>query len=175
MVLNVPLSADHRLLTIVQFNALRGFLFNMSILSLLHHFPPGCPHSLNIPRFNHVTPSKIPVDLRPTLIQQSKPHPFWMDTLPFPRIRDNMIFLAGTYDEDDLYSDLGRDIYEGFEDTERRGFVSWKDPWSADGWEISDGFAKKWGFLLAGCSEEIALTNKWRRMRDEEDLVVELE
>jgi hypothetical protein len=40
---------------------------------------------------------------------------------------------------------------------------------------MSEGFAKKWGFVLKGCEEEINATNKWRALRDEEPLVIELE
>jgi hypothetical protein len=33
---------------------------------------------------------------------------------------------------------------------------------------------RKWGFLLRGCGEIIEVTNRWRAVRDEEPLVVEV-
>jgi hypothetical protein len=59
-------------------------------------------------------------------------------------------------------------------DSFRRVMV-WRDPWSVTGWEMSAGFAKKWGFLLKGCGEMIEASNSWRRARGEEELVFEVE
>jgi hypothetical protein len=170
-----PLSPDHCLITLVQYNVVRALLLNMSILSTLDRLPLGCGHSLLIPCFGTVPPAMVPPDLRPSALQSSTPHPFWIDAIPFPRVRDNLVLMSGRYDSDDLFYDLGRGLYEGFDSVERRGYLVWGEPWCARGWEVSEGFVRKWGFLLAGCEEEVmGATNRWRSMRGEDGLVVEV-
>jgi hypothetical protein len=167
-----PLSADHCLITLVQYNVVRSVIFNMSILSILGHLPIGCSNSFMVPVFGTVLPEAIPRDLQPTFLQITTQHEAWIDAIPFPRLRDNLILLAGKYNSTDLRLDLGQRLYEGYDDTYRRGFLVWGQPWSMQGWEVSDGFIQKWGFLLEGCQEVIESTNHWRKIRGEERLVV---
>jgi hypothetical protein len=172
--ISFPLSADHRLITLVQYNVIRGVMLNMAILSLTGHLPKGCPEALQTPSLGVVPPERVPYSLRQTLLQQSTPHVWWIRPIPFPAMRDNLIRLYGQYSGDDFLHDLGNGLYEGFDDVERRGFLVWGDPWQTDGWEVSEGFVEKWGFLLKGCTELIDSTNKWREMRGEDRLVVEV-
>jgi hypothetical protein len=162
------LPADHRLLTLVHYNVLRAMLLNMSILSLLDNFPGTCGPVLSIPSFGVIPPHQIPPDLRPTLVQSSRPHPFWIDAIPFPKMRENIIVHLGTYDIDELRRDFGEGLYEGFDDVERRCCLVWGESWSMRGWEMSEGFMKKWGFLLQGCSTLVGSTNYWREIRGED-------
>ena len=53
--------------------------------------------------------------------------------------------------------------------------IAWSPPWDIGGWEVSEGFLKKWGWLLRGCGEVLEATNRWRTMRGDEDLIAELE
>ncbi|MCJ1404790.1 hypothetical protein MMC11_008016 [Xylographa trunciseda] len=172
--LSFPLSADHCLITLVQYNVVRAIMFNMSILSMMDHLPLGCGESLQIPRFGTIPPDMIPSDLQSSPLQKSIPHLFWIDAIPFPKVRDNLILMSGKYDSDDLFYDLGQGLYEGFDDAERRGYLVWGDPWSLYGWEISEGFVRKWGFLLAGCADVIESANRWREIRGEDRLIVEV-
>lgn len=162
------LSADHCLLTLVHYNVLRAVLSNLSILSLLSNFPPTCGPLLNIPSFGVVPPHLIPPDLQPTPLQNQTPHPFWIDAIPFPGMRDNLILHLGQYDIDDLRFDFGEGLYVGFDDVERRCCLVWGQPWSIRGWEVSEGFIKKWRFLLQDCSTIIDSTNYWRGIRGED-------
>lgn len=171
---NFPLSADHCLITLVQYNVVRAMLFNMSILSMMDYFPLGCGRSLQIPRFSAIAPDMIPSDLQPTPLQNSRPHLFWINAIPFPKLRNNLILMSWKYDSDELIYDLAQGLYEGFDDAERRGYLVWGDPWRADGWEVSEGFVRKWGFLLAGCADVIESTNHWRDVRGEERLILEV-
>lgn len=97
------------------------------------------------------------------------PHPLW---------RDNMIKAAGTYDDDDLWADTIGGLFDGFpgDEVERRGLVAWSPVWDPSGWEMSEGFMRKWGWLFEGF-EHVALeaTNRWRRQRGEEPLVWEVD
>lgn len=43
-------------------------------------------------------------------------------------------------------------------------------PWESHGWEIGEGFVRKWGFLLD--EEILSGTNFWRAQRGEEALVL---
>lgn len=169
-----PLSADHCLITLVQYNVLRALLFNMSILSILDNLPVACALSLQIPTFGVVTPDMIPLDLQPTSLQKRTAHPFWIDAIPFPKMRDNLIVNMGNFDSYDFCYDLGQGLYEGFDDVKRRGCLVWGEPWSMLGWEISEGFLEKWGFLLEDCANVIEVTNRWRHIRGEDHLVLEL-
>jgi len=89
-------------------------------------------------------------------------------------MRDNMIMLTGKYDHDELCSDLVGGLFEGFNDLEMRGVLVWADPWHPSGWEVTEGFVKKWGFLLKGCRELVEATNKWRELRNEDKLIIEV-
>ncbi|EED22407.1 conserved hypothetical protein [Talaromyces stipitatus ATCC 10500] len=170
----LPLSPDHCLITLVQYNVIRAMLFNVAILSLLDYLPKGCPNTLSIPQLGTIPAQDVPPDLQYTALQQTTPHSYWISVIPFPQLRDNLILLAGTYDEYEFCCDLGLGIYEGFDDVERRGFLVWGQAWHGHGWEISEGFIRKWGFLLKGCSELIESTNYWRELRGEDRLIVEI-
>lgn len=169
-----PLSADHCLITLVQYNVIRALVFNMAILSILDYLPPGCSDDLGVPSLEVTPVDKIPPDLQYTPLQRSTPHEYWISAFPFPAMRDSLISLSGQYDSRDLFQDLVQGLYEGLDDAERRGFLVWGQSWRMHGWEVSEGFVSKWGFLLKGCPELIESTNRWREMRGDDTLIVEI-
>jgi hypothetical protein len=114
----------------------------------------------------------IPSDLQTTSLQRSRIPPFWVNALPFPKLRDNLILMADRYDSHELLLDLGLRVYEGFNDIERCGFLVWGHPWLATSWEVSEGFVRRWGFLLKGCPEVVNSADRWRILRGEERLVL---
>ena len=62
-----PLSADHCLITLVQYNVIRAMLFNMGILSILDCLPLECSLAFGISFLGTTTaPETIPPDLQPT-------------------------------------------------------------------------------------------------------------
>jgi hypothetical protein len=75
---------------------------------------------------------------------------------------------------DELSADVYGGLFEGFSDLEAQGLLLWGDPWRQDSWELTEGFIKKWGFLLKGCVELVEATNRWRESRGEDRLVVEV-
>lgn len=99
-----------------------------------------------------------------------------MDMLPSPQFRDNMIIALQNpdFDEDDWHIDIVGGLWEGYSDVEMRGIVAWSDPWSPNGWEVSEGFAKKWGYLLKGCKDMLDATNRYRAIRGEDDMFWEV-
>jgi len=168
-----PLSVDHQLFTLIQCNTLRGALTNMSILlhlngRSLEGWSDFYTEDLPAP------PDTAPPSLRPTYLQKTIPHESWVDILPYPAMRDNILLNQDDMDVDALCEDFVGGMEKGLSEVESRGLILWGEPWREDGWEISEGFARKWSFLLKGCAALIDATNKWRETRGEERLVEEL-
>jgi hypothetical protein len=157
----------------MQYNVLRATMTNLAILSLLDTLPIECCAARELIDLLP-TPDSIPPNFRPTPLQLSVPHDYWIDAFPVPEMRDNLIRLQGTYDQDELCLDLCGGLYEGFDEIEMRGMLVWADPWRSDGWEVTEGFVKKWGFMLRGCGSLIDATNRYRTSRGEDRLVVEV-
>ncbi|KAJ1324070.1 DUF3425 domain-containing protein [Microdochium nivale] len=190
-VLDLPLSSDH-LIVIVQFNVLRGLLSNMASLrrvdELRERYPEMAPPLFPAPasddddddssrhqppKHDHIHP--IPPELLPTHVQRTTPHGDWIDYAPDGQMRDNLIRHEHAFDQDELLRDLlGSVCASGAGGEQGCGLIVWTDPWSPRGWELTEGFARKWGFLVAGCVELLASTNRWRAARGEEPLAVEL-
>ncbi|MCJ1401499.1 hypothetical protein MMC11_004713 [Xylographa trunciseda] len=188
-----PLSCDN-LLTLVQFNVLRAIITNISLLRLTSVFfpspsaPPAVPPS----------PSLIPPPLRPTPLQLSTPHLPWIDIFPHPVVRDNLIRAGSAIDNHDMCLDIVGEVCggsgpcevlgmewdaskvvvrekdDGEPEKELRGVLVWADPWDACNWELTEGFLRKWGWMVRGATDLIEASNEWREKRGEDRLVVEL-
>ncbi|KAJ5769448.1 hypothetical protein N7520_004007 [Penicillium odoratum] len=122
--------------------------------------------------FNLKQPSysveRIPHCLRPTFLQLHVPHHPWLDFFPFPSMRDCMILAGDGFDDDDLCHDL-----MAFWDTRNTAatLLVWGDSWDANNWEVTEGFAHKWKWLLRDSPELLASTNRWRKSRGERPIV----
>ena len=80
----------------------------------------------------------------------------------------------GSIDEDELCRDMVGGLYEGYNNLEEAGILVWSDPWHVSGWVITEGFATKWGRLIKDCREIVDASNKWRELRYEDRLIVEI-
>lgn len=178
-----PLAPDHYLLTLIQYNVMRAVITNLSLCQILQQLPLECRAALNIPLIHH-PPSTLPPTFTKTKIQREMEHNSWIDAVVCAQLRDNLILAAAgrmqgcegrKLDEDELCDDVCGGLYEGYDDSAARGLLVWSDPWRVSSWEISPGFAAKWGFLLRGCREMVESTNRWREARGEEPLVIEVE
>jgi hypothetical protein len=168
-----PLPIDHRLLILVQYNVLRAIQTNVSILGLHRLTTLECTRCTGaMPLFP--IPTQLPAGLAPTALQQITPHEPWIDLIPCPKMRDNAITCK--FDDDELRSDLIGGLYGAWDSSiiEKNGMLVWSDPWDVRGWELTEGFVKKWGFLIRGCREMIQATNAWRLARSEEPLAIEI-
>lgn len=85
-------------------------------------------------------PPDLPENLQPTPLQLTTPHPVWIDRLPFPRMRDNVILLADTIDMVQFYVDLT--LNESFE---VKDDMPSHDPAA---YRIVPEFKAKWGYLF---------------------------
>lgn len=172
-----PLCPDH-LITLLQFNALRAIAVNRTLISGILTTPLDCGsdeeviHVIPYP----AKPELLPPSLIPTILQQTVPHPDWIDTFPCPEARDRLILAIGKFDEDDLWADCIGGLFEGFPDDEmeRRGLIAWSPPWDISGWEMSEGFMRKWGWMVKGIPGPLESTNRWRIHRGDDPLMEEV-
>lgn len=159
-----------QLLTLIQFNVFRALVSNTSTLGFTRDWLQEdaiSPWSSK----NESIISSCPASLRPTAVQRTIEHHPWIDLFPIPRMRDNMLLAGDSYDEYELCNDL-----VDFCDvpSERTGLIVWGEPWDPSGWEISESFSKRWGWVVRGCVELLASTNYWRKQRGEDALVIPL-
>lgn len=156
------------LLSVMQFNILRGIISN--ILSL------GMTVELLqediVSQFNTKSPwapdmAALPPSLRPTALQKQIVHHPWIDPFPVPSVRDLLLRMDGHYDD----FELCKDLFEQCDPkTGKPGLIIWSDPWDAHGFELSDHFVKKWGWMFKECADICQSTNYWRARRGEKPL-----
>ncbi|TDZ35474.1 hypothetical protein C8035_v009294 [Colletotrichum spinosum] len=101
-----------------------------------------------------VDPALLPEYMRPTALQAA--------------MRDNFLRVVaehgeGFVDEDDMCRDIV-DVGAGA-GVEDSALIAWGEPWDPRGWEATEPFLRKWGWLLNGCPEMLEGTNYWREQR----------
>lgn len=193
------------MLHLIHFNVFRGFASNKLMLAEranhvailrsgrtavnIMEVPASCPI---------ITKSAegAPTNLLPTEVQRELPHPFWIDCVPFPAMRDNLILYQHQFDHAEFIKDTVGNILDllpftkrngrtippgarrlrvigGREDSmtaDRAGFVLWSDSYLIESWEVTPSFLERWGWALQGCEELMSSTNRWRKMRGEAPL-----
>ncbi|KAF5002551.1 hypothetical protein FDECE_10581 [Fusarium decemcellulare] len=115
-----PLCPDH-LIPLAQYNIIRATLTNATILSILHLMPYDqcAPLRMAMPLFPSTStteslttsgtlPASCPPSLRPTALQLLIPHDYWVDLVPDPTLRDNILLALqdGLIDVVELQADL---------------------------------------------------------------------
>ncbi|KAF4345100.1 hypothetical protein FBEOM_975 [Fusarium beomiforme] len=199
-----PLS-DH-LLYLINFNTFRGLFQNKVTLSkVADHFitTAGRTEKLDImaglkrDAICVTTGRDIPPHLHPTALQSSKTHANWIDLIPFPKMRDNLITHHGDFNHRLLVTDIMGDLLEdvmfnkygqgtgpkgrrlisrgkpGDYTADRRGMIIWGEPHRMESWELTPGFLERWGWAVEECPELMRATNHWRALRGEAPLVFE--
>ncbi|KAI5457345.1 hypothetical protein BGZ63DRAFT_516026 [Mariannaea sp. PMI_226] len=191
------------LLHLVNYNAYRGFFTNKRMVAqLAKHFIPGPGYNtpLDIMKTfpaQTITISsdpKLPPCLIPTPLQRIVAHATWIDLVPFPKMRDNLILRHSRFSHWEFMSDVVGDfIYkwmfpERSTDSEiqnsspwrledslddemtavRTGLILWGEPFQPEAWEATPGFLRKWAWVVEGCDELVRHTNHWRTLRGEE-------
>lgn len=121
----------------------------------------------------HAVDERCPSTLHPTFAQQTIHHHPWIDLLPLPRMRDNLIraFRSINVNEREIGSDI---VAIRAVDGEKPTLVVWDDPSNFRSWEASHAFLLKWGYLLRGCQELIEATNYWRERRGEKPFRIDV-
>ena len=154
------------LLHLIQFNFIKALVQNMGVLGLtseLLHDEAISPFNVTGPWQYDIEPA-LPASLRPTVIQRAVVHHPWLDLLPIPEMRDNLISAGESYDETQLCLDMKG---HGGAHTERTGIIVWSDPWDQTGWEVTGPFTRSWGWAVRGCVNLFRSTNSWRARRNE--------
>lgn len=153
---------------LIKFNVWRAFVHNTFTLGLTVE-QTGDDDALSPFTTNSlVIPSHLPPALVPTALQKRTPHHPWLDLIPFPRMRENLI-LAGDAWDDELCGDM---IGFFHEPSGRGGVIVWGEPWDPRGWEATEEFVQYWGWAIEGCCEIVESTNYWRARRGERPLQV---
>ncbi|KAF3397080.1 hypothetical protein DPV78_007897 [Talaromyces pinophilus] len=168
-----PISRDH-LLPLLEFNVYRASITNLLIMGHVHLIHETCGFRGPVTIFpNPYQGVGIPPTLQRTALQQSTPYPDWVDLLPSPQMRDNAIKTQHLFTNKELAADILTGMV-GQEDRKHPGLLVWSDPWDPSGWELTEGFVKKWGFLVQGCQDLVRSTNYWRKIRGETPLALTL-
>lgn len=196
-----PLSLDH-LLHLIQYNVCRALISNMRTLNTQPSDSTICTITSPCRDDTALYPLKsgIPLSLVPTALQQTRYHSTWINVIPFPRVRDNLIRYEGRFDPWELMQDLVGDLMNSTptprrdspistnvpesqrpltlslrsdpdEVTARRkGLIVWGEPHDMKSWEATPGFLAKWGWIVDGCDELVEISNHWRMKRGEEPM-----
>jgi hypothetical protein len=138
------------LLHLIQFNFTKALMENIKVLGLTSeglHDDALSPFNTSGP-WQYDFEALLPHGLQPTLIQRTMPHHPWLDLLPIPQMRDNLISLGESFDDTQLCLDMK---VHGSVNTGHTGLIVWKDPWDPTGWEVTESFARSWGWILRGC------------------------
>ncbi|KAG7039171.1 hypothetical protein JMJ77_0003457 [Colletotrichum scovillei] len=160
-----PLSDS--LIPLVQFNLFRGLMENMKTLGIT--MPMICDDDCvspfgSDPTYNANTAWNIPYFLKPTETQLTTIHHPWLDFLPLPRMRDNLIKAGDDWDDEALCLDM---VGDGDAPSGKGGMILWGEPWDPNSWEVTEDFVEKWRWILEGCEEIIRSSNYWRAKRGE--------
>lgn len=160
---------DH-LLVLIKFNVFRALISNTRDIGISDKESMD-DDALSPYSSNPCSPSTFirptPASLQPTQLQRQICHHPWIDALPIPGMRDNLLLASDAYDEFQLCADL-LGIYN--ESADRSGMIVSGDPWDPAGWEITESFAKQWGWTIKGCEQLFLSTNYWRTRRGEKPL-----
>ncbi|KAK4234741.1 hypothetical protein C8A03DRAFT_47002 [Achaetomium macrosporum] len=112
-------------------------------------------------------------DLRPCREQISAPHHPYIDILPFPTVRANLIKQGSAIDEDEFFYDLLNGLIcwggagAGRHD-DRIGAGS-GTPWESRSWEAKECFIQKWWSIVGGEDGELTRQSRWWRSLRGED------
>jgi hypothetical protein len=158
---------------IAEYNLFRAIQTNLQILGIKIKGSPCSFEGAITPFPQQFGNGSVPLTLRPTQLQQSTLYEEWIGILPSPRMRDNFIRCQHLFSVTDLCADLLGGLM-GRENDFDAGILVWSDPWDPSGWEVTEGFLKKWGFLIEGCVDLFQSTNRWRYLRGEVPLFPEL-
>jgi len=147
-----------QLLTLVQFNVFRALISNTFAMG----FSMNWLEEYAISPWVYSHQAICPASLRPSMLQSTVVHHPWIDLFPIPRMRDNLLVAGDTYDEYALCNDL-----VDFCDVthEKTGLIVWREPWDPSGWEVTEGFLARWGWVVKGCDELAKSKDYWRMKR----------
>ncbi|OAG41048.1 hypothetical protein AYO21_04661 [Fonsecaea monophora] len=143
---------EDQLLNLMYYNVFRGLARNIRALNMEMHFMSSWASDSPFVT-GQIDISTLPPDFQPTYLQRTVSHHPCFDIFPDPVVRDNAIEHWHTWHEIDLAL--------------RHGCVLWGEPDVAESWEVTQGFADDWPFLVKGAFRLEAATNRYRALRGE--------
>lgn len=193
-----PLPVDH-ISHLVKYNVFRGVWrnkFMVDSLTVPYYAPgPSITTSFAFTRYSSLLP-KAPEyhgSLVPTKSQMRLNHFSWIDCIPCPIMRENLISHEFNFSHVDFLRDLvgtlinldllkapflpvtthDGNVSDGLE-TVAAGWrlILWGEPYLIDSWEIIPGFLLNWGWAIMNCQELVNSTNYWRTSRGETPLLL---
>ncbi|KAF7547083.1 hypothetical protein G7046_g9120 [Stylonectria norvegica] len=203
-IIEFTLGADH-LLSLIHQNVFRALLWNKYYLAQTatnfrlrttsdegEFDPIPCRGSvISVPLSTNTPPS-----LAPTGLQLAVPHSPWINMIPFPRMRDNLIKWETSFNQSEFLNDLvghlldPRTITKEYvprgakvpcstrlECRERdeitagaTGLIITGEPHRVESWEATPGFLAKWTWAVEGCQDLVEVSNTWRLARGEDPI-----
>ncbi len=151
--------------SLAQYNFIRALQENIKVMGLSQeqlNDEALSPFNVGTGAFT----AHLPPGLQSTQLQITTAHHPWIDLLPIPEMRDNLFRKGFDYfDEEELCHAL-----RGRIPGQDPGMLVWRDPWDPDGWEVTETFARSWGWAISGCWGLLRSTNEWRTKRGERPL-----
>jgi len=157
---------EHRFICFSQYSMYRAYVQNATLMgldfALFINDESVSPWTVFNP---YPEPSaNLPYHLRPTCLQLRTFHHPYLDVIASPSLRDN-ILVATLSDEQE--EQLCIDLHS------KSSITVWgSQPWSSMGWEVSQDFADRWGWILD--AETVRCSDFWRTERGEPPLEIEL-
>ncbi|KAJ5112140.1 hypothetical protein N7532_000185 [Penicillium argentinense] len=174
-------------LNVTRLNVLRALHANLEILgyssSAIQDDAQSCFTVLGPSQASDLREATLPPALTPTMIQWTIPHHPWLDLIPFPRMRDNLILAQDLMDDEQLCRDMcgqrpppssSQNLCRGSGIGET-GVLVWRDPWDPSGWEVTETFIRLWGWAIQDCWDLFSSTDAWRVHRGEKPLFGKIE
>ncbi|KAF7918229.1 uncharacterized protein EAE98_009841 [Botrytis deweyae] len=171
--LHLSPSSDNSMM-LIQFNTTRAFIANAQTLGLTTSSMARTACSRFFVDLTAGNTSftldlfSLPLSLHPTPLQREIPHHPWIDLLPIPQLRDNLLRRNNQFDEVELCREM-----RGVKSAKlgrRNGIIVWRDPWDESGWEVTETFARNWAWVIGGCEGLFRSTDHWRSLRGEKPL-----
>lgn len=202
-----PLPVDQHLLHLIKYNVFRGLRENKNLIDCwtvqyrtpTSQFETFADHA-TFPSYSVILPvaPHCSGPLTPTPVQMSAIHSSWIDLLPCPTMRENLIRRELEFSHSDFVKDLvgtlinlnifstissssapiladrtdGLQVDACAPSAAETGLIVWGEPYLIDSWEVTPNFLHKWGWAVVGCQELIDSTNSWRRSRGETPLLL---
>ena len=84
----------------------------------------------------------LPVASRLTKTKCEVSRQLWVDLIPLPRTRENLLRAEG--EDDDM--ELCGNLVGMFSDPSwTASMIVWAEPWNSSDWEVTETFIKRWG------------------------------